>query len=651
MAQPTQDAPPTRAAESEQTARAHLREMWPYLREHRTSLIWVAITSLFATAFAVVQPLMLQQLVDSVGAGEAVASLVWLLIAVTLAGALFSGIQTYLLQSTAERVVLGVRRSVVRSLLSLPVKVFDARRVGDLMSRVGADTTLLRSVVTSGVFEVISSTLMFVAAVVLMIIIDPLLFALTLGTVLIGVGAAFILGSRVRVASKDAQEAVGAMSSSVERALSGIRTIKAAVAEDREAELIDKDARSAYHAGVRLAVLSAIINPLMSICLQAAFLVVLAVGGIRVANGSMPLGDLMAFILYLFLLVLPIGSAVGAFVQIQAGLAALDRIQDVVRLDAENADESAPDSQGNGATELRLATALEGTSSDPVLEFADVFFSYPAATPPSSSDSEPRSAADPEVVLRGVSFAVPAGSRTALVGPSGSGKSTTLALIERFYEPTSGSILLGGMPLARLPRATLRQHVALIEQDAPVLSGTLADNLRLADPGATDVELVEALRAVDLADLLDRSRDGAGLDLDLGEHGTKLSGGQRQRLAWARTLLGSRPIVLMDEPTSSVDSRTEHRLQQTLNDVAHDRTLLVVAHRLSTVVDFDQIVVLEAGQVADVGTHKQLSAREGVYRDMAGRQGLIEGGRDSAPTVKAGAEISNSVAGAGFEPA
>ncbi|MGB3186774.1 MAG: ABC transporter ATP-binding protein [Ornithinimicrobium sp.] len=618
MAEPTEDAIAAQAPAAEETPRAHLREMWPYLREHRTSLIWVAITSLFATAFAVIQPLMLQQLINSVGAGEAVASLVGLLIAVTLAEALFSGVQTYLLQSTAERVVLGVRRSVVRALLSLPVKVFDSRRVGDLMSRVGADTTLLRSVVTSGVFEIISSTLMFVAAVVLMIIIDPLLFALTLGTVLIGVSAAFILGRRVRVASKDAQEAVGAMSSSVERALTGIRTIKAAVAEDREAELIDKDARSAYRAGVRLAVLSAIINPLMSICLQAAFLVVLAVGGVRVANGSMPLGDLMAFILYLFLLVLPIGQAVGAFVQIQLGLAALDRIQDVVRLDAEDADEAGLDHGGRTS-----ATAFEESPRKPAIEFLNVSFSYPAPAPSDGVEAEQTSSTKPGVVLQGVSFAIPAGSRTALVGPSGSGKSTTLALIERFYEPTSGSIQLGGMPLARTLRTSVRRQVALIEQDAPVLSGTLADNLRLVDPDADDAELVAALHAVDLADLL--GREGDGLHLDLGEHGTKLSGGQRQRLAWARTLLGKRPVVLMDEPTSSVDSRTEHRLQQTLDDVAQGSTLLVVAHRLSTVLDFDQIVVLEAGRVVAVGTHDELSLRDGVYRDMAGRQGLIEG--------------------------
>jgi ABC-type multidrug transport system fused ATPase/permease subunit len=224
-------------------------------------------------------------------------------------------------------------------------------------------------------------------------------------------------------------------------------------------------------------------------------------------------------------------------------------------------------------------------------------------------------------ILDGVSFTIPAGSRTALVGPSGAGKSTVLALLERFYEPTAGSISFDGTALPDIPRSRLRARLGLVEQDAPVLSGTLADNLRLAAPAATDHQLRHVLTAVGLDSLGERSDDG--LDLNLGEDGIRLSGGQRQRLAWARVILADRPVLLMDEPTSAVDSRTEQLLQQTLGEASKDRTVVVVAHRLSTVADFDQIVVLDQGRVAAIGTHEELLESSVLYRDMASRQRLV----------------------------
>ncbi|WP_104118281.1 ABC transporter ATP-binding protein [Arthrobacter sp. B1805] len=621
--------------------RASLREFFPYLKGHVRVLLLVAVVSLISTGLSIAQPLMVQQLVNAVSASRPATVFIWFLVAITLGGAVFGAAQSYLLQRTAESVVLGVRRSLVRQLLALPVREFDRRRVGDLMSRVGSDTTLMRSVITSGLFEIVSSILMFCAAVVLMVLIDPLLFGITLSAVLLGAGGVLFLGRLIRTRSRDVQDAVGSMTAAVERGLSGIRTIKASVAEEREAVVIDGEATKAFRAGIAMARLQAAVQPIMSICVQGAFIVVLAVGGIRVAGGQLQLGDLIAFILYLFLLVMPIGSAMSAFVQIQSGLAALDRIQEIARLDPERSDETGlvPATPSTAAAGAR--PGVDGSPAVPVggaIEFRAVSFRYAAgdddgASPAGPAGDAPAGDESPEkgqvtgppgrgqLVLDGVTFTVPAGSRTALVGPSGAGKSTVLALLERFYEPTDGSITFGGTELPGLHRSSLRSHIGLVEQEAPVLSGTLADNLRLAAPAATDEQLRRVLAAVGLDALGDRSDDG--LDLNLGEDGIRLSGGQRQRLAWARVILADRPVLLMDEPTSAVDSRTEQLLQQTLGEASRNRTVVVVAHRLSTVADFDQIVVLDQGRVAAVGTHEQLLQDSELYRDMAARQRLV----------------------------
>lgn len=588
----TPPAEPSPPPEEPQRKRAKLRDIWPYIRDHKRILIIIAVVSLISSGLALVQPLILQRLINSVGQGVSLSSLLVLLVAVTIAGALFGAAQSFYLRRTAEGVVLGARRTMVLHLFRLPIPAFDHRRIGDLISRVGADTTLFRSVITSGLFDIVSSVLMFFGAMALMATIDPLLLAITLGAIAIGTSAVLGLGMAMRRASKKAQDSVGDMTAAVERVLGAIRSVRAAGATEREAERVGLEADKVYQQGVRLAALGAFVQPIMSICIQGAFVAVLGIGGYRVVTGVMEIGDLVAFLLYLFALVMPLGSAIGAFTTIQAGLAALDRMQEVLALPLEEADEE-------GLPAIGGASLAPSSVTGPLLEFEDVGFRY---------DEGP-------VVLGGVSFAVERGSRTAIVGPSGAGKSSILALIERFYDPTSGTIRFDGSDVRAIRRSDLRRRIAYVEQEAPVLAGTLADNLRLAATDATDAELLAVLEAVGLSSLIERGE--LGLGMAVGDGGVLLSGGQRQRLAWARALLAGSDLLLLDEPTSSVDSRTEAVLQDALKAAGAGRTVLVVAHRLATVIDSDRIIVLDGGKVVAVGTHAELLTASPLYRELA----------------------------------
>lgn len=585
-------------------ARVGLRDLLPYLRPHRPTLAVVAALTVLGSFLALAAPLLTREVLDAVREQRPTGAAVALLLTSVVGGALVGGFERYLLQRTAEGVVLGARTQLAAHLLRLPVAEHDARRSGDLLSRVGADTTLLHAAVTSGLFQLASGAAIVAGAVVAMLLLDPALLAVTLVSVGVAIGLVIGVSRRVRLLSTLAQARVGDMTAAVERALGAVRTIRASSAEERETTAVVGSARAAYDAGLRAARLSALVSPASSLAVQGSFLLVLALGGARVARGQLTVADLVAFVLYLFLLVLPLAQALQAWTILQAGLGALQRVEDVRRLPPEDAGGAAP-------------VVLDAAA--PLLELREVDFSYVAGGP----------------VLSGVSFSVPRGTRTALVGPSGAGKSTVLALVERFYDVTAGSVRLGGTDVRVLPRTQLRGILGYVEQEAPALAGSLRDNLLLAAPQATDAELHVVVDAVNLRDLVDRAP--AGLDSEVGDGGVLLSGGERQRLAIARSLLAAPPLLLLDEPTSNLDSRNEVALRAAVNAVARDRTLLVVAHRLSTVVDADQIVVLDAGRVVAVGRHDELIERSPLYRELATHQLLVPqaGPRDQPNASKA----------------
>jgi ATP-binding cassette subfamily B protein len=353
--------------------------------------------------------------------------------------------------------------------------------------------------------------------------------------------------------------------------------------------------------------------------MNGAFIIVLGVGGFRVASGQTTVANLVSFILLLFLLIRPIGQAFGAYSSVQTGLGALARIQQILDIVTEDEQSDAP--------QAKTAKPV----NDIAIEFENVEFAYAAPIAETEADAKPAdgteapaaepSTAEANPVLTGVSFKIERGTRVAIVGPSGAGKSTVLSLIERFYEPTAGRILLDGQPVAELDRSILRAQLGYVEQDAPVLAGSLRENLLIGSPDATDEQLRKVLDQVNLTEVLER--DPAGLDAQVGEQGIMLSGGERQRLAIARTLLSAPPILLLDESTSALDGLNEQRMREAIDAVAKDRTLIVIAHRLSTVVDSDQIIVMENGKVIGSGTHSELVKSTPLYKDLAKHQLLV----------------------------
>lgn len=625
--------------------RATIRQLIPYLFEQRKLLVIAIALGLVAAVASLVQPPLLGQIISRVESGLPLGGILTILTIIVVVGAVLSGLQHYVLQRMGEGVVLMSRKRLIAKILHLPISQFDRRRTGDLVSRVGSDTTLLRAVLTQGLVEAISGMLVFVGALIGMLVIDPALFGITFAVIVIALVVVVIVSGRIRPAVARAQEKVGDLAAQVDRSITSIRTIRAAGAAEREQQTTEDHATEAYVLGVKVAKISAFIVPVSFLAMQISFLVVLGLGGYRVATGAITIAQLVTFIIFLFLMIMPLGQAFGAITAINQALGALGRIQEISALPSET-DEDAERSPLGRIVPLADAEQPDAAA----IQFDDVHFTYRSAAPDRADARElvrrgarrDAEAAPPRIietpVLHGVSFEVPRGSRVALVGPSGAGKSTILGLIERFYDPDAGAVSLRGADLRTLNRSELRAQMGYVEQDAPVLAGSLRENLRLAAPDASDAACERVLRAVNLGGLLDRTtarlaNEGGGdassgspataLDLQVGESGIMLSGGEKQRLAIARALLTAPPILLLDESTASLDGVNERLMREALDSVSTGRTLVVIAHRLSTVVDSDKIIVLDDGRVVGEGTHAELLESTPLYRELAKHQLLV----------------------------
>ncbi len=433
---------------------------------------------LLGAAAGLAQPLIVAQVIRALGANESLVQplslLVGLVVLSTVAGVFSSG----LLDSTSERLTRDLRQSLTDRLIHLKVDVQDSQKSGDLMARVTADTTHVQAFTVRGLDAAVTGVLSIIVAFALMAFVDATLLLLTLASLIVTLSLIGVIIPKILTASASAREAVGDIGTELQRTLSASRTVKASGSEARELTRIDEATDRAAVQGRRKAWLRSFTGGISGLALQTTFLLILGVGGARVANGDTDIADLIAFLLYLLYLTGPISSIVGTFADAQDARASLHRLMEVERLEVE--------------TNTGTATSVD-MSAPHALVFDNVSFAYAAAG---------------REVLHEINLAIPHRGLTALVGPSGAGKTTLFSLIERFYEPTSGRILFGGADIRDLDRRWLRAHIGYVEQDAPVLDGTLRANILLATPQADEDSLARAIRDASLHDLLARLPDG-----------------------------------------------------------------------------------------------------------------------------------------------
>lgn len=550
------------------------------------------VLSVVASLLSVVQPRVLQNLVNGIAAGRSTLRAATLLTLLALGTAAVQGLQGYLVQRGAESIARGMRDRLVSRYLSRTVAAHDRANSADLLSRASIDVNVVKNMVSAGLIPIVGAIVMLVGISGFMILLDPILFLTILVAFLIGLAIVVSKGRSVRKMSLDLQTSLGSFAASVERLLAGIRTVKASGAEDSEREKVGVQSVHVWTEGVRLARLVSLIQPLVNLCLQGALLVVVILGAMRLSSGRMDVGELLAFLVYLFMLITPISTLSQSYAQLQMGFGALDRIMEVDGLDEEDFGLDASTGRRRGVS----------------IEFSGVDFGY--------LEGEP--------VLRDCSFAIRPGEKVAIVGRSGSGKSTIVELIERFYEADRGEIFVGGRNVSSMPVSELRSHIALVSQETETLTGTVRDNLAPGTHAVSDDRMRTVLRQVGLCG--PDGRLDLDLDTDLGQGGISLSGGQRQRLAWARLLLGDADILLLDEATSHLDPQTEAAIFALLNAHARGRhargrhargrTVVMVTHSETAAAIADRVLLISGGGVRKEGTHRQLLRESVEYRQL-----------------------------------
>ncbi len=570
----------------EMPGRAKFALLWSYARPHRRMLFLGVLLGLLGTGAELATPMVTKSVLDGLAVSASLQGPVTLLAVLLVAGTVIGLIQTIMLGTLAERIILATRTGMVRHMLGVNLAELAPRSSGELVARVTSDTVLIREATTSSIVNGVNGVVGLVGGLVLMSVLDVPLLLTTLAVIVVVGVAAVLLMPGLAKAQQEAQAEVGSMGGRLEGVLRAVRTVKASRAEDREAERIGDFARRSSEKGIRAARIDAVAQTVTGGGINLAILLVLGLGAWRVSTGALEVSALVAFLLYAFQLMGPVMLLTMSLTAVQSGLAAAARIAEIDSMALETDEVTGRPVEALGPGEPADALVLD-----------DVRFRY---------------APDVDPALDGVSLRIPRRGHTAIVGPSGAGKTTVFSLLLKFLQPQSGHIYLDGRPFSQWTLDDLRGRIAYVEQDTPLLPGTLRENLTYAAPDADETAIWRALEVVRMAERARSLPDGLHTDITA----STLSGGERQRIALARALVADPELLLLDEVTAQLDGLTEAAVAEGIRRQAQRGAVVTIAHRLSTVIDADTIVVMEAGRVRAVGTHEALLHTDGLYREL-----------------------------------